>query len=339
MKLYCVAIALLFLYSCKENNNLSNNHTQKDTIIHDADNAQIKYLSDAIAKDSTQADLFFTRANLYLQDTMIVEAVKDLRQAIHIDSSKTAYRMALSEVYFQSGELVYAIEEAKIAHRINNLDIDIKNRLAKYFMLTKGYENALKLTKDAHIVAPQDAESYFIEGMIYYEMQLKDKAIGSLKKCIEQDPEYIDALMQLATIYNRDKSKEAIRYYDYVIRIDSMNMLAHYGKAMYYQDNKEYDAAKKVYRNMIVINKNATNAYYNLGYIYMHQDSIDIAIRQFEIAIRVAPTYADAYYMRGLCYEAKKDYVMAKVDYKQCLTFKEDHTQAKGALKRIDAKL
>jgi Tfp pilus assembly protein PilF len=65
-------------------------------------------------------------------------------------------------------------------------------------------------------------------------------------------------------------------------------------------------------------------------------DSIDKADRNFERAISVEPTNADAFYMRGLCAEVRKDLKNAKYFYQQTLNLDSKHELATNGFKRME---
>jgi tetratricopeptide (TPR) repeat protein len=324
---------MLMLNACET---ASENKAKTETKITPNKNGLLDELNEKIKLDSTKANLYFARAQAYLQDTLVKPAISDLRRAIALDSLNTTYHMQLSDVYFNTGEMVYAIESGKTAHRINNRDINIKNKLAKYYLITQGYENAIILCRDAHVLDPTNADAYFIEAMIYAEKDDEPKCIEALKNCTAQDPEYTEAYMKIATIYNRKKDVLAIKYYDYAIKSDTTNMLARYGKAMFYQENNQIEKAIITYNEILQKDKNYTDAYYNLGYLYLGMDSIAKAKRHFEIATKVSPANSKAYYMKGLCSEALKDYVAALIDYKQSLNFDDKNNLTIEAIARME---
>ncbi len=334
IKVIVILLLINNFLSCINKSENTTINTNEKPLLH---NDLIKNLSQKIALDSNSATLYYARAQAYLKDTLIKPAVADLRQAIALDSMNTAYRLQLSDVYFNTGEIIFAIEEGKIAHRINKNDINTKNKLAKYYMLTKGYDNALLLCNESHMLDPTNADAYFIEAMVYADKNEDKKCIDVLLKCTAQDPTYSEAYMKIATIYNRKKDVQAIKYYDYVLKIDSNNLLAMYGKAMYYQNNNRIKQAIEIYNNMILKDKNYTDAYYNLGYIYFDTDSIAKAQRHFEMATKTNPTHAPSYYMIGVCFEALKRYVEALVAYKQSLVFDDKNTLTKTAIGRMES--
>ena len=76
-----------------------------------------------------------------------------------------------------------------------------------------------------------------------------------------------------------------------------------------------------------------------MGWMLLQEDSIEKALRQFDMAIGVKADYMEAYYNRGLCNEILEKYNEAIADYNQALTFKSDYEPAKIALKRASQKI
>ena len=53
------------------------------------------------------------------------------------------------------------------------------------------------------------------------------------------------------------------------------------------------------------------------------------------MALKVNPAYIDAFYMSGLCEEAKSNYKEARIFYNQVLGLNASHELAKKGLARI----
>jgi tetratricopeptide (TPR) repeat protein len=89
---------------------------------------------------------------------------------------------------------------------------------------------------------------------------------------------------------------------------------------------------------LIAQNPQYDKAYFNLGFIYIEQDSIDKAYRMFDYAIKVSPAYAEAYYYRGLCTLQKGNKEQAASDFRQALTLKPDYELAQRELNNLTQK-
>jgi len=170
--------------------------------------------------------------------------------------------------------------------------------------------------------------------MCYKNMKDTNKAISSFQTAVQTDPKYIDAHMQLALIYKARTNKLALQYFENAFKADSSDMGPLYGAAMFWQDQGNYTEAKKVFRRMVMINKDFEKSYYNMGWMLLQEDSTEKAMRQFDLAIQVKQDYVEAWYNRGLCNENLEKYEPAIEDYKQALTFNPDYSPAQTALRR-----
>ncbi len=73
-------------------------------------------------------------------------------------------------------------------------------------------------------------------------------------------------------------------------------------------------------------------AHNNLGYTYYNEGLIDEAIKEFLIALRIAPNYIDAHYNIGNAYGEKGWHDLAIKEYTITLRLKPDHVKARNNL-------
>jgi tetratricopeptide (TPR) repeat protein len=172
--------------------------------------------------------------------------------------------------------------------------------------------------------------------MIFKEFGDTAKSISNFQTCVEQDPRYYDAYMQLGLLFSKKKDKLALDYFDNALSIDSSKIEVKYGIAMYYQEVSEYEKALEIYRGLVVEFPQDERPYYNTGYVYYKMRNLAKAKSNFERAIKVDPTYADAYYMLGLCAEDIRDYKTAQSFYRQTLNLEPKHDLATKGYKRME---
>jgi tetratricopeptide (TPR) repeat protein len=181
-------------------------------------------------------------------------------------------------------------------------------------------------------------EPYFIAGLNYKELKDTAKAIEQFKMALQYKPDMYDAYMQLGLLTSAQKSQLATQYFDNAIRIDSTIPESYYAKAKYFQDINNFKEAKATYRKLITISPQNANAFFNMGFIYILEDSIPKAKKYFDYAIKVNPIYADAYYYRGLCEYELGEIEYAKSDLTQCLALDPDNEKAQSLLNTINKK-
>ena len=73
---------------------------------------------------------------------------------------------------------------------------------------------------------------------------------------------------------------------------------------------------------MIRLKPDLAEAYYNRGVTYEAKVQVDHAIADFAKAIALNPNYAQAYYNRGLAYCVKGDFDHAVADFTKVIEFK-----------------
>lgn len=295
-------------------------------------------LTDAIKKNPDNAQLYFERALMLdgLQEDSL--ALNDYKKAISLDSTRAEYYSAIGDMLFEHKDIEGSAKWIEKALQLNPKDKKAHLKLAKMFLYIEDYKQALS---EINIVLRQDVyhpEGYYLKGMVYKSLKDTVKAMSSFQTALQVEPNYRDAMIQLGIVYGMTNNPLALRYYDNAFQLDTMDVFPLYARGVYFQDKGDFELAKSEYVNAILKDRYYTNSYYNLGYIYMQQDSLEKAFRQYDILTKLNPQDEEAYFNRGLCYElmGKKD--EAIIDYKQALVFDETYPDPQEGLKRLGVK-
>ncbi|RYY94496.1 MAG: tetratricopeptide repeat protein, partial [Chitinophagaceae bacterium] len=65
------------------------------------------------------------------------------------------------------------------------------------------------------------------------------------------------------------------------------------------------------------------------------QKKYDAALRAFQLAISITPSFADAHYWAGKCLEALGNKPEAKLNYQRAYGLDKTNTEAKAAAERL----
>lgn len=298
----------------------------------------LKKVTEEIKKDPGNAQLYFERGMLL--DGLEIDslALKDYKKAISLDSNRAEFYSAIGDMLFEHKDLDASVIWLERALKVNPDDKTAHLKLAKLFLYIEEYNKALS---EINTVLRQDVyhpEGYYLKGMVYKSLSDTAKAISSFMTALQVQPDYRDAMIQLGIVYGMKGDPMALKYYDNAYALDSIDVFPLYARGVYFQDRGDYEMAKNEYINAILKDRNYTSTYYNLGYIYMQQDSLDKAFRQYDILTKLNPTDPEAYFNRGLCYELMKKEAEAIIDYKQALIFDENYKDPQEGLKRLKAK-
>jgi len=150
----------------------------------------------------------------------------------------------------------------------------------------------------------RQAESYFQKGLALEETGAPiEEAIQAYKQALELNPAAAGALVNLGTIYYRQRNyQEAEQHYVKAIEVDSNYPLAHY----------------------------------NLGNLYDEQGDLTRAEHHYNTALRLNPSYADAHFNLALLCERCGDFLKAMRHWKSYLRLDSTGTWADIARRQLE---
>src|ERR1043165_8913926 len=128
-----------------------------------------------------------------------------------------------------------------------------------------------------------NSEVWFVRGLNLKEMGDTTRAVAAFQRAVTVKPDFYDAYIQLGLLTSKKPSQLASQYFDNAIRLDSSNTEAYYDKGKFFQDrgdasfeknnfddaDENYAKAKAVYHELIGLNPQYQNGYFNLGFIYV----------------------------------------------------------------------
>ena len=321
-----VIIGMLILPSCKSDSAQKSNATG---------DAQIDGLTSKINGDPNNADLYYLRAKAYYDKAGYDKAILDLKHALSIDSLNPDYYHLLSDSYldyYNSKEAMGTMLKVLTLYpeRVPSL---LKMAELKYIL--EDYDGSILTINEVVRLDPQNAEGYFMLGMNMKAINETERAINAYQTAVEMDSKLTDAWISLGELYENKKDPKALDYYESAIISNPNSKEALHAKAFYLQNHGKIKDAKQIYRDIIMMDKNYSDAYLNLGLLYLDQDSITLAFEQFDIMAGVNPTNYMGFYMRGVANEKKGDKVAALKDYESAYHLNNQDKRVSDALSAL----
>jgi len=329
-----VILGMMLFIGC---NNRNANNTDDTNPIFSRD-PNLKSITEQINKSPKDAALYFQRGALLHKMQMDTLALKDYKKASSLDTSKAEYYSAVGDLLFENKDLTGSVQWIKKAIERNPTDKKAHLKIAKLFLYIKDYPNSFAEINKVLRQDVYDPEAYFLKAMVYKDLKDTAKAISNFQTAIQVSPDYHDAMVQLGLLYIDKKDPIGLKYLDNAFKLDSTDVFPLFAKGVYYQDIKDYEPAKQEFRDCIIRDRHYVDAYFNMGYILMQQDSVDKAYRQYNIVTQIDPTNPAAYFNRGLCSEMMDSLKKAVADYRQALAIDSSYTSPKEALKRLKAR-
>ena len=112
------------------------------------------------------------------------------------------------------------------------------------------------------------AEQYFLMGSLLDDgsPDRVDEAVKSYRRALEEDPDLVAALINLANIrYSRDELAEAQALYERAISLDDSYFEPHFNLGNIHHDHGRYAEAEGSYRIALALNNNYPDAHFYLA--------------------------------------------------------------------------
>ncbi|MBK8489852.1 MAG: tetratricopeptide repeat protein [Saprospirales bacterium] len=313
-----------------------NGNGEENTPAAGAPDPSISQLNLLLEKTPNDPELYYQRAKIYYDLDGYDEAIQDVQKALSFDSVNVNYLHLLADVYLDYYQSFRALKTMEKAAGLHPQHIPTLLKLSEFQLILKQPEQALKTLEKIRAIDPQNAEMFYMGGLVFEDQGETDKAIGSFQSAVEIDPELIEGWINLGKLWASKKEPIAIQFFDNALRVDSTNVVALHEKAYYLSNTlNDLEGALALYKKIIVSHPQYAEAYFNAGLLYLDMDSIDRATQQFDLNIKVDPTFPQAYYYRGLCAEMKGDAESAVKDYEAALNLAPDYDKAREALDKL----
>lgn len=306
-----------------------------ETQVHITGNPELDKLSEQIAQDPDNLDLRFARAQAYHKLEGYDQAILDMQAVMSKDSSKAEYFHLLADIYLDNYNSRSALKVMQVAHKRFPKRIPTILKLAEFQLIFKNYERSLRLANDVLKINPQEPEGYMMLGMNLRELGDTAKAINSFQTVTELNPDLIDARIMLANLFADIGNPIAERHYNSAIAISPDNLETLSARGTYFLKNNYLKKAKQDFQAIVKKDRQHSNSFFNLGLIFIEQDSIQKAHDMFNITIETNPLYLKAYFYRGVTYELLGNPTKAYADYLQVNRHDPDYRDVAERVARL----
>jgi tetratricopeptide (TPR) repeat protein len=296
---------------------------------------ELAELNRKVRRAPTDASLYHERALYYKSKKLYDFALVDMRSVFKYDTVNANYFYTAADLFIKVGAFDQADDVLLVAIGKNPNLAKIHVKRGELAFYNKLYNSAMKYINDGLKVDVNFAEGYFWKGMVYLEQKNTEKAISSFLTCIEQDPEYTEAYMQLALLQMESNPKLALQYLTNVIKLDDAHVEAYYARGMLLQEQGYSDSAQADYDKILTINPQHVDATYNTGYIHLLEKRYDDAIMWFSKVLQLDGKNVRAMYNRGLAYELKGDKEAAQKEFREALRLEPGFDLALRGINRL----
>lgn len=300
---------------------------------------EIDAITAQIAVDPDNAMLYFERSKKYYDKKSYDNTILDLQKAMMIDSLNPDFYHLLSDAFLDYYNTKGAMNAMYKVVSLYPDRIPSLLKLSELKYILEDYDGSILTANEVLRVDNQNAEAFFMLGNNFKALDDEKRAINSYQTAVEMDSGLTDAWLSLGEIYESKNDPIALTYYESAIVSNTESMEALHAKAYYLQNNKKIDEALKIYNQIILTDKNYTDAFLNSGLLYMELDSMDRAYEQFDIMVGIAPTNYLGFYMRGITLEKKGRVEDALKDYQSAFALNNKEPKIEEAIRMVKNKI
>lgn len=254
-------------------------------------------------------------------------------KAVGLDSCNFRLASELADVHI---ELMQSEKSLRVLERVAACwpdSVQVQLSLADMQYLMESYDASNATIKRLLARNPYLAEAHYLMGRNLEEMKDTLGAINSFQTAVEENPELLDAHIQLGLLFDKKRNPLALKYYDNVLRLDSMHFDALFNKGWYYHQRGKESEMMRWYRDAAVKHPNRPEPHFQMGLYFYGRKDYTRSRENFDRGIAVnALACPGCFYYRGKIAQAQGDAVAARKDFEQALALDPDFEEAKKEL-------
>jgi len=330
MKTSLILILSFLIWGCNSNKDTSSPYAE---ILSQPPFASI---TDSIRKEPGRDDLYFRRAILLNKNNLPEPALADFKKAWSIAPAET-YAVGVSNILLEKKPDSAILFLRKAIEEIPN-SIFIQLSLARAYDAQGKTDEALAACNDLLDNEPGQVNALMLKSDLLLKKEDTTGAIAAMEKAYSAVPSNREISNRLAYQYAESKNSKALAIADSLISKDSLKFFAepYYVKGMYYSNMNDREKAIQQFDATIKQDHRFLNAYIEKGKILLDQKKTTAALKTFELANTITPSFPDAWYWMGRCLEILGQKEEAKLNYEKAYGLDKTFTEAKEAAEAVD---
>ncbi len=313
--------------------------------------AAIKLFDDATNTASLNASQFLQRGIAHHALDDVERALSDYDEAIRLDTGNALAHVDRGIlIATRKADMRRAIADFDRALALVPDNVDTLILRGNAYTSVGEHGSALADLDRAAELAPDNPRAFMVRGLVNARLGDMQRAFTDYNMALSIDPKYVDALVNRAAIFSmRGNVDKAIADLDQALELKPDHALAHYNRGYANFARQDYEKAITDYTSAIKIDGRMSWAYNNRcltrmvaghdlakalsdcdealklqpdnvqtretrGFIFLKLGEKDIALREYDSALRADPDRPLALYGRGLVRVANGDVKSGETD-------------------------
>ncbi|XP_019573938.2 tetratricopeptide repeat protein 6 [Rhinolophus sinicus] len=274
---------------------------------------------------------FYNRALCYTKISELRMALTDYGIVLLLDAGETVTLNTLINrglIYKELEQYSFALEDFKQAALISKTNVSLCQATAMCYHRNKEFEEAVHFFTWALNIDPCFLDAYIGRGNSYMEYghdEATKQAQKDFLRALHFNPTYTKARISLGyNLQAQGKFQKAWNHFTIAIEVDPKSYLAYEGRAMVCLQMGDNFAAIQDINTAIKINTTA-EFLTNRGVTYEFMGQQQNAMKDYQAAISLNPTYSLAYYNAGNVYFRHRQYSQASDYFSKALKFNPEN--------------
>ncbi|HSE22185.1 MAG TPA: tetratricopeptide repeat protein [Pyrinomonadaceae bacterium] len=265
----------------------------------------IDELKSALAIDPSNKETILQLARAYLAQNDVPSSGRTLEGAVARGIDSGPIYALLASVYEKSGHLENAIPAMRLAIQKDPQSEAYRFQYGMLLTTALAPDAAVIRLKEALELFPKSGRLWFAMGIAHFKAGRNDEAAKALNRSIEIDPNYAPSLVYLGMTYVEiGQYPNAIRTYQDALAKNNKLGIVNYliADVMLKQTNADNTTIEKYLTQAVKTEPKFAPAQLSLGKLYLRQSRLNDAAVQFENVLKLDQNIAEAYYQLGLTY-------------------------------------
>lgn len=253
-------------------------------------NGAAEQFSESLKLDPTSADAHFMLAQAYRLSGRFDEALNEYQDTLKRKPEFAAARALVGECYRMQGAFWKAKTECAEAMRIDPQLPLPHTILAESYLLQDQVEPCLSEYQSALQLTPNDPYVHFRYGQALGKLKRWADAETEMRKAIELDPKYADAMLGLSGIlFGEDKLDDALHCSMKAVSLAPNDVDTHRVLAQFYSIKGEHDLSAQEFKIAFGLKPKSLGLQRALALELAKTQNIDEAIVELSLVIKQLP--------------------------------------------------
>ena len=295
----------------------------------------LKVIDKAIETEGGNDHLHVLRGRICLASGDLKEAERSFQKAMQLKEYRIETHLGLTELFIRQGKKGRAAEQMELMVSIMHDSPQAFLVRARFYQNNRDYSKALDSLKKAAQLEPENARNQVLLGDFYRRMRDYDNADAAYDAAtnIAKDPAMILARQaELAFETGRvDKAKGKVKA---ALNADSRNLDAQMVNAQLKINDQELESALEILEQVLRDYPGGGRAYYLKALAYLAMGNNDLAVNAGLEAIKHEPDYVEAHTLLADLYLRKGDVTESRQEAVRALQLEPTNLSAAMILGR-----